>query len=100
MNNRPLEPLIGYGKMYKDGKLLGETEYKISGSTEILRGETLTDSYEVEGLSRREGWLDNKTFPYGEELELELEGGDWLKIIITNPDNGSFVVSGSPYRKD
>jgi hypothetical protein len=80
---------------------VAEAGYTVTGFKEVAHGKTGAGVYEVDGLADREGWLTGvDTFMLvGEALELELEGGAWLNILIDGGD-GHFVVSGEPYRKD
>ena len=76
---RVIDTLVGYGKVYERGRLVCEVAYKILVEQELSLSMS-ERSQEDEGRYRLTGDVMQCLLPIGQELELELEGGQRIRI--------------------
>ena len=84
-----MKTIEGSGKLYKGGNYVCATKYYLTWEDAPANVSTFTGRQLVEGLTSAAGSLapDERIFDVGDELQLELENGAFMNVIVTDGDS-------------
>ena len=84
-----MKTIEGRGKLYRGGDYVCATRYYLTWDDATDNASTFTGRQIVEGLTNAAGSLapDERIFDAGDELQLELDNGAHVNVIVTDGDS-------------